>query len=147
MILNIEKRGSPVLHSECVDLTPSEIKDERLARLVMDMLETAKHHDGIGLAANQVGVNKNLFIVTLGDNLQLALINPKILKATNWATKEEGCLSVPDENFLVSRARKIRIEFTNLNNEKMQLDVDDHLIARVIQHEVDHLKGILICDK
>jgi len=147
MVLKIREKGDPILNAECVEMIPEDIVDGQTFWFVMDMFDTLTHYGGIGLAANQVGVNKRLFVIGLHDDLQLVMVNPKILEFKDWSGGEEGCLSIPGEMFLISRAKKIKIKFTNLQNETKIIIVDDPILARIIQHETDHLDGVLICDK
>ena len=147
MILKIREIGDPILKAECIEMIPDDITSNETFWFVMDMFDTMTHYDGIGLAANQVGVNKRLIAVQLNDRLQLAMVNPKILEYKNWSDDEEGCLSIPDKKFIISRAQKIKIKFVNLQNETKITVIDDPLIARIIQHEVDHLNGLLLEDK
>ncbi len=115
------------------------------------MQATLKAEKGLGLAAPQVGINQRLIAVILNKHtdqeLQLILINPVI---TAWSEEkaicEEGCLSLPQMFLQVERAKGITVEFLNLKNQKQILNLKD-LNARVVQHEIDHLDGILIVDK
>jgi peptide deformylase len=104
-----------------------------------------RRNEGIGLAANQIGVSKRILVIDVGR--ALAMINPTIWEYKNWVMGEEGCLSIPDENYEIKRATWIKVKFTNVLGQEHEVVIDDPIIARVIQHEVDHLDGILICDK
>lgn len=99
---------------------------------------------GIGLAASQVGINKQMAVVDIGDGL-MKLINPVIVKKEGCEAQEEGCLSVPDASIRVKRAKKIHLEYLNEKGEALKISADG-LLARVIQHEIDHLMGKLIVD-
>ena len=146
MILDVKKIGDPILKQRCEPVSASEIEDyDALIRIVIDMIATMRENEGIGLAANQIGVSKRILIIDAGKTL--VIINPVIWEFKNWVVDEEGCLSIPDKKYDVKRAEWIKIKFTNLSGQEHEVVVDDPVLARVIQHEVDHLDGILICDK
>lgn len=120
-----------------------------IKKLVADMIEACRKSNGIGLAAPQIGKSIRLCIINL-EHVGLtpfALINPKIIKRS-WKKieMEEGCLSIPGIFGIVKRPERIKVEAQNLNGEKHVFDADG-LVARVIQHEVDHLDGILFTSK
>lgn len=147
MLLKIAKLPSRVLRQPNPDLSFPLNKIQ--IRLIANMLETVKKVDGIGLAAPQVSVNLNLAIIYLehAGVPAFAIINPKILHASSeQVIIEEGCLSIPGIFGEVKRPKKITVEFYDLEGKKHQL-TDNGWIARVIQHEVDHLNKILILDK
>ena len=112
--------------------------------LINAMFETVKAHKGIGLAAPQVGVNEQIFVIDTGDEV-LAVINPKILKTTGHDEMEEGCLSLPNLQVTIRRARAIEVEFTNEHNQTVRGKLSG-LTAKVFLHESDHLLGKLIVD-
>src|SRR3990167_1175310 len=115
---------------------------ERL--LIASMIETMHNSKGIGLAAPQVGVNEQIFVADVGEG-PMAIINPRILKKSGREAMEEGCLSLPDVSVKIRRAKKIIVSFLNENNQKVQKPFGG-LLARVILHETDHLRGKLIID-
>ncbi len=103
-------------------------------------------HNGIGLAAPQVGILYRIVTIGLRD-ITCCLINPEIVSASfDYDTKEEGCLSLPDQTYTVKRNIHIEVRARNIYGGKLHFKAE-HLFARVIQHETDHLNGILICDK
>jgi len=119
--------------------------------LYTDMIQTMEAEKGIGLAAPQIGKNIRIAIIgkdadkSLDDNL--IIINPKIFSASRDTTEsEEGCLSVPGVEEIISRHKKIKLRFTDLNGDEQKIKATG-LFARVIQHEIDHLDGILIIDR
>lgn len=123
--------------------------DAGLQKLVAEMIETCRASNGIGLAAPQIGKSIRLCIINL-EHMGLepfALVNPKIVKKS-WKKiiLEEGCLSIPGVFGLVKRPVKIVVEAQNLDGKKSKLTADG-LLARVIQHEIDHLDGILFTSK
>jgi len=113
-------------------------------RMLADMAETMYLKGGVGLAAIQVGVLKNMVVVDIGEGL-MKLINPIILKKEGAEMQEEGCLSVPDKCVNVKRSKKIVVDYLNEDGRAIRLPAEG-LLARVIQHEVDHLSGKLIID-
>ena len=145
MILDVKKIGDPILKQRCEPVDIADINYKTLLPLINDMVTTMYEHEGIGLAANQIGVSKRILIIDAGKTL--VIINPVIWEFKNWVVDEEGCLSIPDKKYDVKRAEWIKIKFTNMSRQEHEVVVDDPILARVIQHEVDHLDGILICDK
>lgn len=122
---------------------------KELKRLVLDMLDTVKKADGIGLAAPQISKSLNMALIYLEEAgvPPFMLFNPKIIKASKETTEiEEGCLSMPGVFGLVKRPKKITVEAQDLEGKTITL-TDDDWIARVMQHEIDHLQGTLIIDK
>jgi peptide deformylase len=101
--------------------------------------------EGVGLAATQVGVDKRLIVIDVGSGL-LKLANPKIIKAWCKGLGEERCLSFPGIRVKIKRPQKVALEAINQDNQKVNITAEG-LLARVIQHEMDHLKGIVIIDK
>ena len=113
-------------------------------KILAEMAETMYIKGGVGLAAVQVGINKQIAVVDTGDGL-IKLINPVIVKKEGCEAQEEGCLSVPEAAVKVKRSKKIVVEYVNEHGEAVILAAEG-LLARVIQHEVDHLLGKLIVD-
>jgi len=146
MILNIETGATnPLLRQKAkkVEAITPEIKG-----LISDMFETLESARGVGLAAPQVGRSLRIIVIKPDSTERtIALINPEIIKKSfRKETIEEGCLSLPDFYLPVKRARKIVVVGQNLQGEKVSLKTDG-LLARIIQHETEHLDGILISDK
>ena len=112
--------------------------------MIESMLRTMYLQKGIGLAAPQVGVGQRLFVADIGDG-PIAVINPKIIKKTGSVAMDEGCLSIPGINITIKRPKKITASFTDINNQKHTIDLEN-LLARVFMHETDHLDGKLILD-
>lgn len=134
--------GDPVLRhpAEAVD----EI-DADLLRLADDMLVTMYEAPGVGLAAPQIGVQKRLFVYDIGDG-PFAVVNPTIAERADEWIYEEGCLSVPGLAWPISRAARVRLTGWDLEGRELDIEADD-LLARVYQHEVDHLDGILLLER
>mgnify|MGYP003394684425 FL=1 len=147
MILKITKLPSQILRKPNPDITFPLNKE--LRTLLVNMLATVKKVDGIGLAAPQVARNLNLAIIYLehAGVPPFAIINPKILSSSKEKVSiEEGCLSIPGVFGEVIRPKRITFEFQDLEGTKHKLS-DNGWIARVVQHEIDHLHQILISDK
>ncbi len=125
--------------------------DQSLIRLAEDMFETMHNASGIGLAANQVGVLQRLIVIDVSgteegkDMKPLVIINPEIVQEEGEVTLEEGCLSLPELRDEVNRPEKITIRFVDLELKPQEMKVGG-LLARVFQHEIDHLNGVLFFD-
>lgn len=125
---------------------PVEVVDDSILELAEDMLETMNKEKGIGLAAPQVGVDKRVIIATLGEEAYL-MVNPEITSfSAECAVDEEGCLSLPEQFGKVSRSKRIMVEYLDERGKKQQKELSD-LDARVVQHEIDHLNGVLFTDR
>lgn len=140
--LDIVVAGNPVLRMQA-----EEVKkiDKKLQRFLKDMAETMYAADGVGLAAPQVGVSKRIVVIDVGEGL-IEMINPVIVKKEGSVIGGEGCLSVPDYEGEVERAEYVECEFTDRNGKRMLLQTDG-LLAIAVQHELDHLDGVLFIDK
>ena len=140
----IRQFGDPVLKERCTEVT--EI-DGALARLVSDMIETMYAAPGVGLAANQVGVQKRLFVYDIGDDTgPHTVINPVIQERTGEWLHQEGCLSVRELWWDVPRAMEVHLTGLDLDGNEVSLEGTE-LLARVFQHETDHLDGVIILDR
>ena len=141
-LLNILVAGDPVLRKVAEPVTRI---DKKLHRLLKDMADTMYASDGVGLAAPQIGVSKRIVVIDVGEGL-FELINPVIVKKEGEVVSAEGCLSVPDYEGEVQRAGYVECEFTDRNGQRMLLQAHA-LLAICIQHELDHLDGVLFIDK
>ena len=142
-ILDIKKAGAPVLKEVCA---PVERIDKKLRRLLDDMADTMYGNDGVGLAAPQVGqVIRAVVIDCQEEHGLIELINPVITYREGTAEDTEGCLSVPDLYGEVERAAKVKVVFLNRRGKKQHITAEG-LLARCIQHELDHLEGQLFID-
>ena len=112
--------------------------------IIQSMIATMHQAKGVGLAAPQVGIDRRFFVLDVGEG-PLAIINPRIIKRSGSETVEEGCLSIPDVTVMVKRPEQITLQYMDENNQMMKMTCND-LLARVIQHETDHLDGKLIVD-
>jgi len=146
MMLPIITHPNPILRQKARELTREDILNPKFKKLMADMAETMLKKDGFGLAAPQI--NQSIRLVTVNNNGEIAVfLNPKILKKS-WRKNiaEEGCLSIPNVFLPIKRHSTITLEFLNLAGDKQILKTKD-LLARVLQHEIDHLDGILFIDK
>lgn len=136
--------GEDILRNQAREVTKF---DERIEKLLENMLETMNQEDGVGLAAPQIGISKRVIITYKEDEDKvIELINPEILEVEGEAYGQEGCLSVPGKIGRVKRARKIRVRGRNAKGESVEFEAED-MFARILQHEIDHLNGILFVDK
>ena len=138
----IKLLGSNVLREEAAAI---RAVDDVVRQLVRDLFDTMHADSGIGLAANQIGVARRVAVVQTEDDDAVILINPQILDREGTVRGEEGCLSIPDVFADVDRSRRIVLETTTLDDERVQIEASD-LQARAIQHEIDHLDGVLFLD-
>lgn len=130
---------------------PVESVTDDLKNTVSEMFEIMYKTDGIGLAANQIGLLQRVFVANLYANREkkegeVVLINPKIISKQGKETEEEACLSLPGIVAQITRAKKVKATWQDLELKEHTIETDD-LFARVLQHEIDHLDGILIIDK
>lgn len=138
----IVRYGSKVLSEPTQEVT--ELTDE-IRELIPKMYEIMHESNGVGLAANQIGVPLRMFVYDVGDGPH-AMINPKITKKSGKQSAIEGCLSIPGLQGEVQRAETVTISGLNENGEKVRM-VGEGLLARVFQHETDHLDGTLFIDR
>lgn len=143
--MEILKMGDDVLRRESLPL--KQIDDDVLL-IVKDMFDTLKKSKGIGLAAPQVGKNIRLFIVQLEEEDEgMVFINPEIIMTSEeLCSMEEGCLSIPKVYEKVFRPKVVTVQYTDIAGKKQMLKASG-LLARVIQHEYDHLNGVLFLDR
>ncbi len=144
MILNITKLGEDILRKKAEPI--AEVNDE-IRQLANDMLETMIDADGVGLAGPQVGKGLRIFVAMSDDDVKRVFINPQIIKTSEEvAAYEEGCLSIPQVYESITRPVRVTVQALNENGRPFTLDADG-LLARIIQHENDHLDGILYIDR
>jgi peptide deformylase len=143
-ILPIRIYPDPVLRERAAEVG---VVDDAVRKLVADLTETMRAAPGIGLAAPQVGVQRRVFVYSLGeDEPVVTLVNPEIVERSGELTAEEGCLSIPGLTYPVSRAQRVRVR--GLDEQGTVVDREaEEMEARVIQHEVDHLDGILFIER
>lgn len=142
MILEIRTDGAPVLREIA---QPVKVIDGKMRKLASDMLETMYSAPGVGLAAPQVGVGVRLIVIDAGDGPR-TLFNPEIVWRRGEACDDEGCLSVPGMVGTVTRSAEVEVIAYDRNGELFNVKAKN-LLARILQHEIDHLDGILYIDK
>ena len=147
-IREIVLMGDRVLRQETPDL---EVFDDDLRALVRDMFETMYHADGIGLAAPQIGVPLRVCVVDLRRDdepeARVALVNPRVVWSSDETSKEsEGCLSIPGLEEIVERPWAVRVEGLDPDGNEVSIEADE-LFSRALQHEIDHLDGVLFLDR
>ncbi|MTH52690.1 peptide deformylase [Bacillus mangrovi] len=143
-IMKIVEHPDPVLEQPCEKVTEF---DRDLVRLLKDMHETMMAADGVGLAAPQVGIPKRIAVVDIGDEYgRIELINPKVLASRGEQTGPEGCLSFPGLFGEVKRPDYVKVHAFNRKGKPYTVEADGFL-ARALQHEIDHLDGILFTSK
>lgn len=143
-ILNVLKYPDERLRTKATPVT--EVNTE-IQQIIDDMFETMYHDEGIGLAATQVDIHQQIIVIDIeGDKQnQIVLINPEIIEASGETGIEEGCLSIPGCRGLVPRKEKVTVKALDRNGKTFTLAADD-LLAICIQHEIDHLNGVLFVD-
>lgn len=144
--LEVRILGDPVLRTKA---RPVETITEEMRRLIHDMFETMYAEEGVGLAAPQVGVSDRIIVVDPHDDVTapFALINPEIFESSRETEKnEEGCLSIPGLRDLVERSARVRVRGLTPEGGMCEIDADG-IMSRILQHEVDHLDGVLFLDR
>jgi peptide deformylase len=146
-ILEILTYPNPILRKKTTPITEF---GEELKTLVQSMTETMYDAPGVGLAAPQIGLSICLVVIDLSprdeENQPIVLANPEIIEAEGAVMDEEGCLSLPELNAKVKRAERIKVKAQNIDGEPIEFEAEEWF-ARVVQHELDHLQGILFLDK
>jgi len=147
-LLDIEVLGARILREEAA---PVEAVDDDLRRLARDMFDTMYHAEGIGLAGPQVGVSRRILVVDVKNDDESrhvhALVNPVVVEASREQDKaSEGCLSIPGLEENVTRPVRVTVEALSLDGDPVRIEADG-LLARALQHEVDHLDGVLFIDR
>ena len=144
MRLRITKIGEEILRQKAQPV--EEINDE-IRQLANDMLETMIDADGVGLAAPQIGRSIRMFVIMADDDVKRVFINPQIIKTSNEVGPyDEGCLSIPQVYETIVRPLQVTVQAYDENGKRFTLDADG-LLARCIQHENDHLDGVLYIDR
>ena len=148
-ILKIIECPNDILSNPTNDIPVNEIKSSVIQTLIQDMIDTCHDSGGYGLAANQVDVDKSIFVYKMpGTNDYFALINPDIISRNGKITSRgEGCLSIPGVYFNVKRYKQIKVGALNTNGEFVVTKTKSKKVAKILQHEIDHLKGITLLDK
>ena len=152
-ILKVARMGHPVLRAKARVVERAQIRTPSIQKLIDDMIETMVEYHGVGLAAPQVHDGVRIFVASLdaGDDdaahEPVALINPEVSAVGREVVEDwEGCLSIPDIRGRVPRAREVKVRAFDRQGERVEISANDYA-ARVIQHETDHLDGILFFDR
>ncbi len=140
-LLPLHLLGSPVLRERSADVAAV---DDEVRRFIADLYETMDAEQGAGLAANQVGVARRIAVVD-AEGERFAMVNPRIVEADGRQSGEEGCLSIPDVFAEVARANRVVVEALDEEGRAYRREATG-LAARAIQHEIDHLDGVLFID-
>ena len=140
---NVRQEGDEILRKKSKKV---EIIDDKIKELINDMIDTMHEFDGVGLAAVQVGILKNIIVIDLYDEKPiLKLINPVITKTKGKQEVEEGCLSFPNKYVKVVRPEEVTVEALDENGKNIKV-TGTGLLAQAICHEVDHLNGVVLTD-
>jgi len=152
-ILKVARMGHPVLRAKARALEKGQIRSAVVQKLIDDMMDTMAEYHGVGLAAPQIHEGVRIFVAALdardgdSDEEPLAIINPEITIVGSEIVEDwEGCLSIPDIRGRVPRAREIKVRAIDRKGDRIELHAHD-FPARVIQHETDHLNGVLFFDR
>ncbi|KWQ05701.1 peptide deformylase [Acinetobacter harbinensis] len=156
VVLAVAQRGESILTLKAATVANSEFNSDWLTALASAMQATMLARNGVGIAAPQVYVSKRVIIVASRANLRypdapdmpaVVMVNPEILeKSDNTILGEEGCLSVPDERGMVARAEMVKVRYFTLEGEQIET-VFHGFPARIVQHEIDHLDGVLFVER
>lgn len=143
-IRTIRTEGDEILRKKSKKV---EVIDEKIKELVKDMVETLHKYDGVGLAAVQVGILKQIVVIHESEDEPIyVLINPEIISQSGTQIVEEGCLSFPNKFAKIKRPEKISIQALDENGKKIKI-TGEKLLAQAISHEIDHLNGEVFIDK
>ena len=143
-IRTIRTEGDEILRKKSKKV---EVIDEKIKELIQDMIETLHKYDGVGLAAVQVGILKQIVIIQeAADKPIYVIINPEIISQSGVQVVEEGCLSFPNKFAKIERPEKIKIRAMDENGKKVEI-IGKGLLAQAISHEIDHLNGKVFIDK
>ncbi len=137
----IRKYPDPILREKCKEI---EKVGPRERKILAQMAETMYKAEGVGLAAPQVGINSQFIVVDVGEGL-VKLVNPQILLKEGKSILEEGCLSLPGITVKMERAKKVKVKGWDEEGNRVEIEGKD-LLAHALQHEIDHLQGVLIID-
>jgi peptide deformylase len=144
-IRNIRVEGDPILYKKSKEVSEMTARNREL---IEDMLDTMYDANGVGLAAPQVGVLKRIVVIDVSEDGSepIVFINPEIIEMDGSQTGAEGCLSVPGKSGTVTRANHVKVRALDIDMEPFELEGTE-LLARAIQHELDHLEGVLYTSK
>lgn len=143
-IRTIRTEGDEILRKKSKKV---EVIDKKITELIQDMIETLHRYDGVGLAAVQVGILKQILIIQEAEDAPiLVIINPEIISKSGTQVVEEGCLSFPNKFAKIERPEKIKVRALNEKGKKIEI-TGKGLLAQALSHEIDHLNGEVFIDK
>lgn len=142
-VLPIRRFGDPVLRQKAKRISKV---DKSIRRLVDDMIETMHDAHGVGLAAPQVGVSLRLIIIEASEGDMQVLVNPEIVKSNGERIVDEGCLSLPGYVGEVARSTQVTVKAQNLDGKEIRIKANE-LLAQALEHEIDHVNGVLFVDR
>jgi peptide deformylase len=145
-ILPIHIAPDPVLRQKAKRVSPSLRKDGSIHKLIGDMIETMHAAPGVGLAAPQVGIPLRVIVIGLPEQEDIALINPQIVRRKGERVVNEGCLSVPGYIGQIKRAESVTVKGRDRNGKEVRIKAEE-LLAQALEHEIDHINGILYIDR
>lgn len=144
-VLPIRTLPDPVLRQRAKRV---RVIDPSLHRLIDDMVDTMRAAGGVGLAANQVGVLLRVCVIEIPEEGQVrVLINPEVVSREGQRELEEGCLSIPGYRGLVRRSVRVKVKALDRNGREIRIKAEDDLLAQALEHEIDHLNGVLYIDR
>lgn len=147
-VLEIIDVPHPTLKKKAAEVKPEEFNED-LKKFVEDMFETMREAPGVGLAAPQVNVSKRILVADASSEnpkqIPMVFINPTIVESSGENVFEEGCLSIPEFRADIKRAKRVKVEFQDVDGKKHTIE-DDGFLAIILQHEIDHLDGITMLD-
>ncbi|HYM16714.1 MAG TPA: peptide deformylase [Dehalococcoidia bacterium] len=142
-IMPIRIAGDPVLREKAKRVRKV---DASIQKLIDDMVDTMRAAPGVGLAAPQVGVSLRVVVIETPDDGLIALINPEVVKSSGERRLTEGCLSVPGYQAEITRSRRVTVKALDRNGKEIRLKAADSLLAQALEHEIDHINGVLYID-
>lgn len=142
-ILPIRIAGDPVLREKAKKVRKI---DASVQKLIDDMVDTMRSAPGVGLAAPQIGLSLRVVVIETPDDGLIALINPEVVKSSGERRLMEGCLSVPGYQAEVTRSRQVTVKALNREGKEIRIKAKDNLLAQALEHEIDHINGILYID-
>ena len=147
-ILPIRIAGDPVLREKAKKVRKADVtaQNASLQKLIDDMVATMHHAPGVGLAAPQVGVSLRVVVIETPEDGLMALINPEVVKSSGERRLMEGCLSVPGYQAEITRSKQVTVKALDREGKEVRIKADETLLAQALEHEIDHINGILYID-
>ena len=143
-VLPIRIAGDPVLRVKAKKIRKAD--DASLQQLIDDMIDTMHNAPGVGLAAPQVGISLRVVVIETPDEGLMALINPEVVKASGERRLMEGCLSVPGYQAEITRSKQVTVKALDRDGKEVRIKATETLLAQALEHEIDHINGILYID-